>query len=251
MRIKMNQLIYQYNNSEGFQFGPVDLSIDSDKITAIIGANGSGKSTMIKLLLRQLINYSGSYTIDGIEQQSITGDIMHEQNIGYLPEIPLLDEKMTGFELISFVQDIRGIPQEQFEKELALFKSKLGIEEWFSTKRCSEYSMGMKKKTAITLAMLGSMNLVILDEPTNGLDPLAVFGLKQLIDIKHNEGTGIIVTSHMLDFLEKVVHDVLFLRNGNMIQQESLQNIISQWGESKSLDEIYFSMHQEETESAL
>lgn len=247
MEFRLSNLTYSYNRSNNFTLGPIDCSIDSSAITAIIGANGSGKSTLIKVLLRQHIEYLGSYSIDGVEEENCTGDILHQRKIGYLPEVPILDDHLTGFELVSLVKELREIPDDFFKEELEECEELLGIEEWFYSKRCREYSLGMQKKTAIAMAVLGNMNFLILDEPTNGLDPLAVFGLKQLIRKKHEAGTGILVTSHMLDFLEKVVDQVVFLKNGSVVHQDSLESLLEQWGTTASLDEIYFEMHTKES----
>lgn len=247
MEFKLTNLTYQYRSASPFTIGHLDLTIQSDLITSVIGANGSGKSTLIKILLRELVEITGSYTIDGVEERSLTGDLLYKQKIGYLPEVPILDDKLTGFELVSLAKDIRGVPDEIFLEELRRFEELLGVEEWFYSKRCSEYSLGMRKKSAIILAMTGPLNYLILDEPTNGLDPLAVYGLKKLISEKHEKGTGILITSHMLDFIEKVVDSVIFLKKGKIVHQDRLSSLLIEHADAASLDEIYFRLHTRET----
>ncbi len=245
MILQFENLTYRYDGG-GFTFGPLSTSLYSDRITAIIGANGSGKSTMIKLLLRQLIEYDGHYMVNGGEEQSLTGDLLHRYNIGYLPEVPLLDDGMSGYELAELVAALRGMSEQEFSSEIQNFQKMLQIEEWYRDKRCGDYSMGMRKKSAIVLAMLGKREFMILDEPTNGLDPLAVYGLKQLVEEKHRDGAGVIITSHILDFLEKLVDEVLFLRKGAMVEHHSLKGLQAKWGKERSLDEIFFSLHHRE-----
>jgi ABC-type multidrug transport system ATPase subunit len=156
--------------------------------------------------------------------------------------MPVLDETLTGYEILTLVAEIRKVDRARFSDELVMFRDLLLIEEWLENKPCHEYSAGMRRKTAIAIAYLGDRSFVVLDEPTNDLDPLAVFGLKKLVAYKKARGTGTLVSSHMLDFVEKTVDDVVLLSHGTATWCGTLASLHATHPDQPTLDEIYFDM---------
>lgn len=241
MEIVLDRLSYTYTGEPPFTLS-VSTSILSKQVSTLIGANGSGKSTTIKILTGQLIEFSGAYEIDGESIKNSAGNLLYEKRIGYSPEEVVLDEALTGEDITLLLKEIRGIDDATFRKQMDYYKKMLNVEEWFAQKRCSQYSMGMRKKTALIIAFLGDPQFLILDEPTNGLDPLAVYGLKQMIMRKKSEGVGTLLSSHILDFVEKLADHVLIIKGGTLTFDGSLGRLHEQWPE-KSLDEIYFTLY--------
>lgn len=241
MQIDLSNIEYKYRTKGEFALS-FSTTILSKQITTLIGANGSGKSTTIKILTGQLIGFNGQFTIDGNAQHNRAGDLLHRYRIGYAPEEVFLDESLTGEDITLLLKEIRAIGEADYTTQMNYFKKMLNVEEWFSQKRCSQYSMGMRKKTALIIAFLGYPQFLILDEPTNGLDPLAVYGLKQMVLKKREEGVGTLLSSHILDFVEKLADHVLIIKNGSLTFDGSLGLLHEQWPE-QSLDEIYFALY--------
>ena len=225
-------------------FGLKDLSFafDAKDVVGLAGANGSGKTTLIRILLGQLVGFTGDYRIDQTPIRDVSGSIPFRFSIGYVPDSPLLDEALTGYEILSLVADIRRIGKPDFDSEMALFSSHLHIEDWMHTKRCANYSAGMRKKISIALAFLGTPAFVVLDEPTNGLDPVAVFGLKKIIAAKKERGCGCLVASHILDFVEKTADRVLLLKNGALLYGGSLSGVFERWPGKENLEDVYMTL---------
>ncbi len=240
----LENISYSYNSPDSFALQFDTLSLQRDTVTSLIGTNGSGKSTLIKILTGQHINYKGTYTINGSAVENLYGDLLNRYEIGYAPEYVVLDEDLTGLEICTIVQDIRSIDAKAFESELAFYKKSLYIEDWFEKKPCRDYSQGMRKKISLLIAFLGELPYVILDEPTNGLDPLAVFGLKQIIIERRKMGKGTLVASHILDFVEKLADSITILFKGDLLFHDSLSMLYKKCPD-RGLDEIYFSMYNE------
>jgi ABC-type multidrug transport system ATPase subunit len=241
MVFTLNDLSFKYQQKATFALKGLSLSIDSGLITGLAGANGSGKTTLIRILLGQLIDVEGAYTIDGQSALDKRGEIPYRFGIGYAPDEVLLDEYLTGLEILEMVATLNKISKPDFENDLRLFKENLRLEEWFHTTQCRTYSTGMRRKTALCLAYLGRRAYAVLDEPTNGLDPLSVFGLKKIIREKKTQGTGTLIASHILDFVEKTADNCILLCKGSLSYQGPLA-MLKQTHHGLPLEDIYFSL---------
>jgi ABC-type multidrug transport system ATPase subunit len=248
MYLKLNQLEYSYSGKGKFHLGPLTLSFYTNETTALVGSNGSGKTTLIKILLQQLVQFSGDYSIDEMPVRDVTGSIMHRFGIGYAPEYPILDDKLTGLEILHIIREIYSIEMGVFNERLKLLTSHLQVENWFETSSCSDYSQGMRKKVSLMIAFLSAKRYLIIDEPTNGLDPLAIFGLKKLLTQYTTDGMGVLVSSHMLDFVEKVATSIIILRKGVQIFGGKVTALLDQ-NQGKQLDEIYYEMFTSATDT--
>ncbi len=239
MQISFSALQYRYCSHGAFTLGPLDCSIDSSRVTALIGANGSGKTTFIKILLRQVVDIQGSFAIDAALVNDLRGDMLAQYGIGYAPEHPVLDEELTGAEILELVRDIRTIEQTRFDQVMHQMKTLLQVEQWLQVNPCKRYSQGMRRKVALMIAFLSAKGFLVLDEPTNGLDPLAVFGLKKLMRQWRANGVGALVSSHVLDFVEKQADDLIMLHRGRIVCAGTHRDIREQWPSDYSLDRIY------------
>lgn len=241
MIFTLNNLYYTYSPKADYALKRLSLSVDSGLVTGLAGANGSGKTTLIKILLGQLVDIEGTYTIDGRSASDVHGEVLHRYAIGYAPDDVILDEYLTGYEILEMVASLRKIPSNDFERDMLLFSGNLRLEEWFNKSQCRTYSSGMRRKTALCLAYLGNPSLVVLDEPTNGLDPLSVYGLKKIIAEKKSRGGGTLVASHILDFIEKTADNCVLLCRGGISYQGPLTSI-KQAHQGAALEDIYFSL---------
>jgi len=245
MQLQLDELVYSYSRKGGFTLGPLSLTLPGSTITALIGSNGSGKTTLIKVLLNEFTGYSGTYRIDGETVKDQFGNLMHRFGIGYAPEQPVLEERLTGMEIMQLLQEVHEIPEGEFNRQVDECKKALHCEEWFDRTPCRECSQGMRKKVSLMIALVGKPRYIIIDEPTNGLDPLATFGLKRLLARYCELGTGALVSSHMLDFVERVARDVVIVKNGKKLFSGTVEELFVTYPNTP-LDEIYYRLFNDD-----
>jgi len=185
----------------GRNVGAHNLSFEIKKgeIFGLLGPNGAGKSTAVKMLVGLLRPDAGLITINGLEVQASPVEV--KGHLGYKPEAPFLYENLTPREILHFTAKIKKIPSPEAEikKLFDVFHLSERADDIIST-----FSYGMKSKTALCIAFIGSPELIILDEPTNGLDPMSLYNMKELIAEHARNGATIILSSHILDFVEKL-----------------------------------------------
>ena len=185
----------------------IDLSIAKGKTTAILGPNGSGKTTLIKILLGMCLADGGQVLF---KTKDIKNDWQYRRSIDYLPQIANFPENIKVKELINMIKDLRG--QTTRDEELIRY-FKLGP---YLDSKLSNLSGGFKQKVNLVLTLMFNSDFIILDEPTSGLDPVALIKLKKLIKEEQEKGKTILITSHIMDFVEEVSHQVSFILDGKV-----------------------------------
>ncbi len=186
----------------------VDLTISEGGIFAILGPNGSGKTTLIKCILGMVIPDNGTITIQG---QNIKNNSSYRNKIDYLPQIANFPSNLKVKELIKMIKDLRNKINADDARLIELFKL-----EGFLDKKLGTLSGGTKQKVNILLTFMFNSPIIILDEPTSGLDPLSLLGLKQLIETEKAKGKTILITSHIMSFVEEVADEIVFLLEGKI-----------------------------------
>lgn len=217
--------IKQLNKSFGKQqvLEGIDLNIDQPgRITAVLGPNGSGKTTLIKCLLGMVVPDSGSILIHG---ESIRNKWNYRSQIDYLPQIARFPENLRVDELIAMIKDIRG-GKANDEHLISVF----GLAPYLP-QRLGNLSGGTKQKVNLVLALMYDSPILILDEPTSGLDPVAMIRLKERLAEEKRKGKIILMTSHIISFVEEMADDIVFLLEGNIYFQGSIEQIKEQYGE--------------------
>jgi len=185
----------------------LDLNISKGGIFAILGPNGSGKTTLIKCLLGMVIPNKGEIIFD---KKSVLRQWAYRNNLNYLPQIANFPPNLTVLELIKMVKNLR--PKESNEQELIeLFGLKS-----FLDKKLGNLSGGTKQKVNIVLAFMFDSDLIVLDEPTNGLDPIALIHLKEIIQKEKEKGKTILITTHIMSFVDEVADEIVFLLDGKI-----------------------------------
>ncbi|GGW22269.1 ABC transporter ATP-binding protein [Arenibacter certesii] len=191
----------------------LDLSIHGGDIFAVLGPNGSGKTTLIKAVLGMVIPDKGTISV---MDTRIKNQWKYRQQINYLPQIANFPGNLRVKELIEMIKDIRQMPSDE-EQLIARF----GLEP-FLDKKLSNLSGGTKQKVNIVLTFMFDCPLIILDEPTNGLDPLALIRLKELIFEEKAKGKTFLITSHIMQFVEEVSDEVVYLLEGKIYFKGSI-----------------------------
>lgn len=189
-----------------------DVSLDvHGEILGLLGANGAGKSTLLKMLVGLLKPDAGKLAIDGHDVR--LDGVEARRLIGYLPEDLELYERLTGREFLRFVTGIKGQPPDDALLDAAF--DEFGILEK-SDHLIKEYSLGMRKKTGLIAAMAGSPRLLVLDEPLNALDAQTMRLVERKLEAFRDAGGGVILSSHVMGFVERVCSRVVVLRNGRI-----------------------------------
>lgn len=186
----------------------VSLEIQKGNVYGILGPNGSGKSTTLGIVLNVVNKTSGDYSWFGGTMQT------HEalKKVGAIIERPNFYPYMTAKENLELVCKIKGIKFTKVREKLEL----VGLVERQDSK-FSTFSLGMKQRLAIASALLNDPEILILDEPTNGLDPQGIHQIRDIIKLIASQGTTILLASHLLDEVEKVCSHVLVLRKGEIL----------------------------------
>ena len=197
----------------------LDLQIEKGGIFAILGPNGSGKTTLIKSILGMVIPNKGEIYFQG---KSILKEWNYRNNLNYLPQIANFPANLSVIELIKMVKNLR--PKQANEHELIdLF----GLNP-FLNKKLGNLSGGTKQKVNLVLTFMFDSDLIILDEPTTGLDPIALIYLKKLIQKERNKGKTILITTHIMSVVEELADEIVFLLDGKIYFKGSVQKIKEQ-----------------------
>jgi ABC-2 type transport system ATP-binding protein len=239
MRFELAGIRFRYRPDSEEALRGCDLAFDAGRITILMGQNGAGKSTLIRLLTGQLLGYAGEYRIDGEIQRPARGEILHENRIGYMPDAPALEPHLTGEEMIRMAAGFRGLPEARFREALAPYRERFDLGVWLQDRTCSEYSKGMAKKVSLAMAFIGDPAFHVLDEPFDGLDPLAVLNLKRLLEACRAEGRGAFVSSHALDAAEKVADSVVLMRAGEIAFAGDMESLRKSQDGSGGLEAFY------------
>lgn len=196
----------------------ISFCIDENEILGLVGPNGAGKSTIMKCIAGLYHPTKGTITINGY-------DIDKEREkalslIGVSIEYPALYPNLSGKEHFELVAKWKNLDRGRIE-EMEKFS---GLNDGLK-KEVRHYSMGMKQRLILSLAMMNKPKLLILDEPTNGLDPQAIIELrKKLFDIR-NEGTSILLSSHQLSEVDKLVDRIIFIKDGQLIEHKTMEQL--------------------------
>lgn len=194
----------------------VDFSINKGEIVGLVGANGAGKTTIMKAILG-LLNYDeGKITVNGQEVTATNHKAL--EKVGALIEYPGIYPYLTGYEhlkLFSEASDERAITEVVQDLKMTTYINK----------KAKGYSLGMKQKLGIALSILNKPELMILDEPMNGLDPQATRDVREVILKLSEQGTSFLISSHILSELEKIVGKVIIIDSGEITNQMSMDEM--------------------------
>jgi Cu-processing system ATP-binding protein len=197
----------------------LDLKINKGGIFAILGPNGSGKTTLIKCLLGMVIPNRGSISFEG---ENVLKKWHYRNNLNYLPQIANFPPNLTVIELINMVKNIRPKPSNENEL-IELFGLNI-----FLNKKLGNLSGGTKQKVNLVLTFMFDSKLIILDEPTTGLDPISLIQLKKLIIKEKKAGKTILITTHIMSFVDEMADEIVFLLDGKIYFKGSVASLKKQ-----------------------
>jgi Cu-processing system ATP-binding protein len=205
----------------------VSATCTKGECIALIGPNGSGKTTFIKCLLGMVVPDSGFITFNG---KNILHDWQYRSYIGYMPQIGRYPDNMTIGQVVSMMKDIRGKQHDKsFDESLI---NAFGLDQLLH-KRMRTLSGGTRQKVSASLAFLFDPDVLILDEPTAGLDPVASEKLKEKIIQEKSKGKLVMITSHILSELDDMVTQVIYMQEGNIKFHKKISDLQRDTGEQK------------------
>lgn len=196
----------------------ISLTLESGQCIALIGPNGCGKTTLIKSILGMVVSQEGKILFKG---QSIVRQWQYRQHIGYMPQTGRYPENMSIGQVLDMMKDIRKMPDSQLDNEL--FAS-FGLGNMLD-KRMVTLSGGTRQKLSACLAFMFNPEVLILDEPTAGLDPISTEILKEKIISEKNKNKLILITSHVLSDLDDLVSEVIYMQDGKPLFHKSLLSL--------------------------
>lgn len=209
----------------------LNLSFTNGKSIALIGPNGCGKTTLIKCILGLNVIKTGDILVD---DKSVKNDYLYRQNIGYMPQIGRYPENMTIGQTIKMIKETRKVADSDLDTELL---ESFELEKMYD-KKMANLSGGTTQKVSAVLAFMFNPKIIILDEPTAGLDPLASEILKNKIVQEKNKGKLIIITSHLLSELDDMVSEIVFMNEGKIIVQQSVEDLMTDTNTEKISESI-------------
>lgn len=192
----------------------LNLFVEKGEIFGFIGPNGAGKTTTIKMIGGILAPSSGSVRVAGI-------DILKEpekakSKIGFIPDRPYLYEKLTGMEFLKFTSDLYGVPQERFGRKALENLEMFSLADW-SNELIESYSHGMKQRLIMSAALLHDPEVIIVDEPMVGLDPVAIMMVKDLFKRLARTGVTVFMSTHTLAVAEDICERIGVINRGHLI----------------------------------
>lgn len=216
----MNQIVSTHNLSKrygnAYRVNDVNLSVCEGDIYGFLGPNGAGKSTTLKMILGLTRPTDGKVTVFGKDFEANRRLILSQT--GSLIESPSYYGHLTGLENMRVIQRLRGVPDKNVLEALKIVRL-----ENQKDKKVSQYSLGMKQRLGIAMALLSFPKLLILDEPTNGLDPAGIGEIRELIkSLPQRYGITVLISSHLLSEIEQIATSVGIINDGMMMFQGSM-----------------------------
>ena len=214
--VKIENLEFGYSRKETI-LKKLSMSVQTNSIFGLLGSNGEGKTTLIKCILGILKPRKGNISIFSSSLDRNRSKIL--LNIGSLVESPSLYGHLSGLENLMIFATYLKIDNNTIEKVIL----QLDMQN-FIDKKCKNYSTGMKQRLGIALALLRNPTLLILDEPTNGLDPNGIADLRTLLKQLNSQGITIIISSHLLSEIEKIASYIGIIKNGSCTYNGTIEN---------------------------
>ena len=215
----------------------IDFKLEIGEIVGLIGPSGSGKSTLIKTMLGMEKADEGEALV--LDYKMPKREIL--SNIGYMAQSDALYEMLTGYENLDFFGKMKGVPSDKLKKEIEYIAEIVDLTNDLK-KLVSKYSGGMKRRLSLAIALIGSPELLILDEPTVGIDPSLRKNIWKELFKQRDSGVGILVTTHVMDEAE-LTDKVGLLLNGNIIAFDTPQQL-KEKNNVKTIEEVFLKVEE-------
>ncbi len=231
--LKIEKLTKMYGNKAAIK--DLDLHIAPGEIYGFIGHNGAGKTTTLKCVAGILKFDGGNVTVCG--RSIVDEPIECKKRMAYIPDNPDLYDYMTGIRYLNFVADVFGVSANDRQERIRRYSEALELTDSLA-QGISEYSHGMKQKLAVISALIHEPDLILMDEPFVGLDPLASHTLKQIMRDICDRGGAIFFSTHVLEVAEKLCDKVAIIKNGQLVRAGTMDDVRG----DTSLEEVFLEL---------
>lgn len=209
----------------------VSYTVEPGEVFALLGPNGAGKTTLVRMLMGFARPTCGRLLIDGVP----VSDPACRKKVGYLAEGHRIPPFLTGYEYLMRHAGLCGMARVDAVKEVGSMLEKVGMADK-GRQRAGTYSKGMSRRVGLAAALIGNPRLLILDEPVSGLDPLGIRDVRTLLEQLQNQGTTIVLNSHLLSEVERVCSTAAIMTGGRIRVKDRIDNIVTK---GESLEDVF------------
>jgi ABC-2 type transport system ATP-binding protein len=222
---------------------PLNLAVKRGEVFGFLGPNGAGKTTTIKMMMGLLVPSAGHVHIAGFDCHADGAEV--KRHIGYLPDNPVFYDYLRGPEILRFVARMHGLSAQQAHTRAERLIHEFDLEE-AGDEFAVNYSLGMKKKLGLACALIHEPDVLILDEPINGLDPRAARDVNDKLQTYAQRGATIFVSTHLLDMAERQCDRLGIIHRGQLIATGSVDELRAANASNSSLEELFLELTSEE-----
>ena len=221
---------------------PLNLTVPTGEMFDFLGPNGAGKTTTIRMMMGILIPSGGVVRIAGFDCHRDSVEV--KRQVGYLPDSPIFYDYLRGREIIQFIGEMHGLGAAESQQRTSQLMAEFGLKE-VAQEYAVNYSMGMKKKLGLACALIHRPSVLILDEPTNGLDPRASRDVQQRLRRSVEEGMTIFLSTHILDMAERLCSRIGIIHHGELVATGTPQELKDKVTAGGSLEEVFLAVTEE------
>ncbi|MFM7114479.1 MAG: ABC transporter ATP-binding protein [Planctomycetota bacterium] len=245
IQVRMDGVSRKYG--EHWAVRDLSLELRKGELFAFLGPNGAGKTTTIKMMCGLLRPTAGTITICG--HDLVADGLAARANLSYVPDLPFLYDHLTGLEFLQLVAQLHGLAPEKAMERISTVTRQFELEK-FRDQITMRYSHGMRQRTVFAAALLHQPKVLVVDEPTVGLDPRSVRQLKDLLRELVAEGTTIFLSSHSLDVVQELADRIGIISGGKLIGCGSIGELSSQASHDGPLEEVFLKLTSEDETGA-
>lgn len=217
------------------------FTVGRGEVFGFLGPNGAGKTTTIRMVMGILVPSSGHVVLDGLDCQRDRTEV--KRHVGYLPDSPIFYDFLRGREILEFVSEMHGQSRAAARRNAAKLLAEFGLDD-ASEEFAVNYSMGMRKKLGLACALIHDPQVLILDEPTNGLDPRAAREVQDRLHRCAEEGKTIFLSTHLLDMAERLCSRVGIIHEGHLVGLGTIASLRDKVVPGGSLEDVFLKMTQ-------
>lgn len=215
----------------------LNLKLEGAKCIGFLGPNGAGKTTTLKIFTDLIRSSSGEALINGVNVHTQKKKAL--ESVGALIETPEIYPSLTPREGLSMIAEIRGVPKTEITQRIQGALQEVHMEEWID-KRVSKFSKGMKQRVCVASALLSDPSVMLLDEPTNGLDPRGMNEVREIIKSLKGKNRLIFMSSHILSEVSDVCDEVAMIDHGKLVVYDSIANVTAKFSGGANIVEVSF-----------
>jgi ABC-2 type transport system ATP-binding protein len=221
---------------------PLTLTVPRGEMFGFLGPNGAGKTTTIRMMMSILVPSGGHVRIAGLDCHRDAAEV--KRHVGYLPDSPIFYDYLRGREILQFIGEMHGLTRAESLLRTERLMAELGLEQ-VTEEFAVNYSMGMKKKLGLACALIHEPSVLILDEPTNGLDPRASRDVQQRLRKSADDGMTIFLSTHILDMAERLCSRIGIIHHGELVATGSPQELKERVTSGGTLEEVFLAVTAE------